>query len=343
MGERSLKPVTLREVAAAAGLSVSTTARALAGQRNVAPDMVRRAKSAAEKLGYQRNAVASALRSQRTGMIGFVVPQIVNPFFPTMIAALERELQTRGQTLLLCDSQDDPALEAQRVTALMEVQIDGLIISPCDVTLSVPVLRQASNKLPVVQLDRYVDGSVTDWVGLDDAAGVSGLMAHLTDVGARSFAFISALPKNSSARLRLDAYRKEAGARSPESVDRVLLGDFSSDWGRAAGRELLASGPLPDAVVCGNDVTALGVMREFQIAGVRVPDDVLVVGYDDIDLALLASPTLTTMQQPHSQMARRCVDLLEQQRSSPAGENGVEHISIAPVLVVRDSTARPRR
>ena len=330
--------VSINDVAAAAGVSRATTARALAGIRNVDPSIVEAVKLAAAELGYQRNALAGSLRTQTTHTVGMVVPQIANPFFPMMIEATERQLQMRGVIMLLCDSQDDPDLEADRTNALLERQVDGLIISPCHADRSRETIRRARDRLPVVQLDRFVEGSVTDWVGSDDAYGIALVIDHLARAGARTFAFISSLPNSSSARLRTAAYQAEAAKLNPASADRVLAGDFSSAWGQEAARRLVADGDLPDAVVCGSDTIAFGVLHEFRACDIRVPEDVMVTGYDDVGQSFLTSPSLTTVQQPCMEVAATAVQLLDRRLQQKDGPGQIRHINIHPTLIPRQST-----
>lgn len=330
--------VSINDVAAAAGVSRATTARALAGIRNVNPSIVEAVKLAAAELGYQRNALAGALRTQTTHTVGMVVPQIANPFFPMMIEATERQLQMRGVIMLLCDSQDDPELEAHRTNALLERQVDGLIISPCHADRSRETILRARERLPVVQLDRFVEGSVTDWVGSDDDYGISQVITHLAGAGARSFAFVSSLPTSSSARLRTLAYRKETAKWSPESADRVLAGEFSSSWGQAAAQQLMDEGVLPDAVVCGSDTIAFGLLHEFYARGIRVPEDVMVTGYDDVGQSFLTSPSLTTVRQPCMEVAATAVQLLESSLDRGTAMEPFQHVNIHPTLVPRQST-----
>ncbi len=339
------KRISINEVAAAAGVSRATAARALSGTRNVAPSIVESVKRAATDLGYQRNALASSLRSQKTHTMGMVVPEIANPFFPMMIEATERHLQRRGLILLLCDAQDDPDVEARRVNALLERQVDGLIISPCHAERSRETILGAAAKLPVVQLDRHVEGSVTDWVGSDDEHGIGQIVAHLEAAGARSFVFVSSLPTSSSARLRTAAYRRATAAIDPASADRILAGEFTSDWGQQATRQLLADGGLPDAIVCGSDTVAFGVLHELHAQGIRVPEQVMVTGYDDVGLAFMTYPSLTTVRQPCDEIAARSIALLYQ-RLNGVSPSTLQHVNVPPSLMVRGSTravARPSR
>ncbi|WP_214409984.1 LacI family DNA-binding transcriptional regulator [Sphaerisporangium fuscum] len=330
--------VTIHDVAKAAGVSVASASRALSGRRKVTADVAERVSRAAAELGYQPNAVAKALRDQTTGTIGMIVPGIGNPFFTTMVEAVERRLQETGRDLLLCSSQYDPLIEARRLETLLSRRVDGLIISPCDIEASAPAVLSAAGRVPLVQLDRYIEAGGTDWVGLDDNAALAQAVEHVAAGGARTVVFAGSRLVNSSARLRLSGFQlatERAGleARTP------LLGEFTHEWGMQAGRLLLGDGPLPDAVICGNDEIAIGLIRALRLGGIRVPHEVMVVGMDDVGHAAMCDPPLTTVAQPVDEMAAEAVRLLEQVRLGRT--RAIQRIAIAPRLVVRE-TSRQR-
>jgi LacI family transcriptional regulator len=326
---------TLSDVARQAGVSTATASRALSGSRPVSPDLAAQVEAAARRLRYRPNAVARALRTQATQTVGMVVPEISNPFFPALVEAVERRLQDSGRDLLLCDSQGQVDVELRRVRALLSRRIDGLIVSPVSTTASAQALDEArSAGTRVVQVDRYVEGHRTHWVGVDDDAGIGAVVAHVAAQGARSCVFVGAGTGTSSGRLRLDAYRRAARRARLAASSRPLLGDFTVEWGRTAARRLLAGPVRPDAVVCGNDAIALGVLRELLAAGVGVPTEVMVTGFDDIGFAVLADPPLTTVRQPSEGIADSAISLLDRARGP------VRRVSVAPSLVVRGSTVR---
>ena len=180
---KDARPATLREVAEAVGCSVATVSRVLAGDRPVGPDLARRVQQAARELGYTPNQVARALRSRSTATVGLVLPQITNPFFPSLMREVEHALHEQGRALLLADSADDPALEAERVELLIARQVDGLIVAPVDQERSMATLAKAASRVPVVLLDRSVDEVQADAVTVDNAAGVRLLLEHLKAPG----------------------------------------------------------------------------------------------------------------------------------------------------------------
>jgi LacI family transcriptional regulator len=336
---------TLQDVARLAGVSVATASRALSGRRRVSDAVSTRVQEAAGALGYRPNMVASALRRQVTDTIGLVVPQITNPFFPALVESVDWELRPMAKQLLLCDARRDPEIEAQRLQALIDRQVDGIMVSPCDVIKSSGAVRATAKKVPLVQVDRRISGEATDWVGVDDFQGIRLLVEHAAKAGTATSVFVGAEPKNSSARERLAAFSAASDEFSIASQG-ALLGDFTAAWGAEAARQIIATGPLPDVVVCANDLIAIGVMREFLTSGIRVPDDVLVTGFDDIASAELSTPSLTTVRQPHGTIAREALRLLleRMEHSSQA----FQRIAVTPELVIRESTTgltagEPRR
>ena len=329
--------VTVRDVAAAAGVSPATASRVLANHPTVSPDLARRVLAASTRLGYSANVIARALRTQRTGTIGVVVPAISNPYFIGVVEALESELARSDRSLMLCDAGDSVATEAKRVDLLARHMVDGLVIVPVSATGSRAALIAAAQRVPVVQFDRFVDGSGIDHVGSDEAEGMRQVVDHLRDQGCERFAYVGAEPTVTTAAERLRAFRTLT-ARSRRRPATEHLGGFSTAWGVAAGRELLAAGPLPDAVICGADVVALGLLSVLRDAGVDVPGAVAVAGFDDTLLDAVTTPRLSSVRQPLDAMAHETIRLLD---GRAAGYEGpARRTVLAPELVVRESTLR---
>ncbi|PKQ20797.1 MAG: LacI family transcriptional regulator [Actinobacteria bacterium HGW-Actinobacteria-6] len=327
---------TIRDVAERAGVSVATASRVLTGSRKVTPDLVTSVQEAARTLGYRHNAVARALRRGRSNTIGMVVPEIGNPFFPAIVEAVERRLQESGRDLFLCDAQQDVGIELSRVQALADRQVDGLIIIPVSAAASRDALERIPHQTPVVQVDRFVEEYAADWVGVDDELGIGLAVEHLASLGARNIAFVNAKLDSSSAVQRYTGFKRAMARLGLPDDTQQLFGTYRAEWGRAAAQELATGSVLPDAVVCGNDEIAVGVLREFRRRQIRVPEDVLVTGFDDIRFAALADPPLTTVRQPHEQLAAECIRLLDARMAEQ--DTPVQRIAIAPSLVVREST-----
>ncbi len=303
------RPVTIRQVASRAGVSPATVSRVLAGSPRVDPRLRARTLAAIDQLAYRTNQVARALRTSSTGTIGMVVADIVNPFFPVIIQAVERQLRTQDAQLLLCDSEDDVGKEAELVASLLDHRIDGILICPCDRVASRDALQLAATRVPVVQFDRVASRAL-DYVGVHQDQAMAAIVAHLQAQGCGSFCYVTFSPRASTAAERLRGYRRAVGAIDPPSAGRVYEGAATFSFGQEAGRAILGSAKLPGAIVCANDLIALGVLDHLKGRGVAVPSDVLVTGFDDTLLAAVSSPTLTSMRQPLEEIGRKAAEIV---------------------------------
>lgn len=333
-----MQRATIADVARHAGVSTATVSRALSGGRKVSSDVAERVREAARELGYEVNPIARALRVSRTDTVGMVVPSIRNPFFTALVESVEHALGADGKELLLCDAQSDPATEAKRLDALVTRNVDGIIVSPCHGTDSTPAVQRTAERLPLVQLDRFVGGTSTDWVGVDDVAAMRAVVEHVRDGGARSAAYLGARLTNSSSELRHAGFLRHTDELGVETGPQwTLLGDYSVEWGEHAVGLLADSGRLPDALVCADDLIALGAVRACRTRGITVPDRIQVTGFDNIEFTRLAEPPLTTVDQPTRRIADEAVRLLADAAGGPAARDAA-HVALVPKLVVRDST-----
>ncbi|MET7395681.1 LacI family DNA-binding transcriptional regulator [Dactylosporangium sp. AC04546] len=330
---------TIEDVARLAGVSTATVSRVLSGSPSVSPETRSRVNAAAAELGYRVNAAARALRRDRTSTVGIVVPELANPFFTALVEHLEQRVQGLGLSLHLSSSRNDPVLEAERVRSFLAARVEVLVITPCHVELSTPIVDEARGLVPVIQLDQFADGIQTDWVGIAEDLGMRLVMEHLAAQGVKRVAYVGARPSDSSSRARHQVALRaaqELGMELPD--DAALLGTFSAEWGRRAA-SLIASGGLPQAVACGADVVALGVLEGFDALGIRVPEDVLVTGFDDIPLSSHPRLSITTIRQPIDEIAQAAAAMI-----GDIVKRGAEHvaqrISLPPELVVRDSSRR---
>lgn len=328
--------VTIRDVARAAGVSTASVSRALSGRRPVTPEVERAVRRAALTLGYQPNSVAQALRRQSTRIVGMVVPSIANPFFPHLVSAVEGALQQSDLGLLLSDSQESLEVERLRIADLLSRQVDGLIVAPVG-NGSRHVLQDAAERLPLIHLDRFLAGIGSDFVGIDDRHGLQLLIDHLSEAGARRLAFVGAEADSAStARIRLEAYCEFSEELDAANPSRVMLGDFTLAWGMEAGSQIGRQASSIDAIVCANDLIAMGVMRSLRQLSVNVPDDVLVTGFDGIDLSGVVEPALTTVAQPFEEIGRRSTELLAGRLEDGSVEPSCIHVE--PTLVIEAST-----
>jgi LacI family transcriptional regulator len=330
-----IKPPTMKDVAALAGVHPATASRVLSGARTVSPELARAVQRAARKLNYRVNPIGRALKQGASGTVGMLVPDIENPFFPALMRAVEGALARDGRSLFLCDANNSVEVEAGRLDELLRRQVDGLIISSVHSTHSGDAIRRAAAWVPVVQVDRVVDAP-TDAVGVDQAGMIRAVVDHLRSVGRTRFAFITSGEAISPVTERLAGYRQVL-ADDPAALARVQVGDLTLEWGARAAAALLAGdGPLPDALVCANDLIAIGAMQTLRRAGVRVPEEVAVAGIDDTPFARVAEPALTTVRQPVGEIGDEAVRMLLTRRREP--QLAPRRLVLAGQLVVRQST-----
>jgi LacI family transcriptional regulator len=288
--------------------------------------------TAVEQLGYRRNRVAQALRARSTGLVGIVAPQVSNPFFAALIEALDRELRDEDLELILADSRASVEEEARRIQILVDHNVDALFLIPTDHHLSAPALRFAQRSGPVVQIDQQVDGVESDYVGVDNTLGMRAILSHVVEVGARRVIFVS----GSTGSRRREAFETEVRKVKGLVASPTLIGTFSVDFGQEAVAQLLRRRRLPDAIICGADIIALGVLRGLSDRHIDVPSQVKVTGFDGILFAEFCEPPITTASQPVEAIAGEAVDLL---RARLSGDVSPPHRhEIAPVLKVRRSS-----
>jgi LacI family transcriptional regulator len=326
---------TIRDVASAAEVSVATVSRVLNGIDKVAEPTRSRVLAAARTLGYVPHSGARSLSMRRTDTIGVILPDLHGEFFSELIRGIDAATRARGLHLLLSHSHGDPD-EAATVLRAMRGRVDALVVmSPYadEAMLSASI----SGGTPLVLLgsggaDRHPRFAI------DNRGGALAMTRHLLESGFRRIAFVAGPAGNIEAAQRLDGYRAALATRSG-SEERILNGDFGEESGLAAGRTLLAEG-LPDAVFAANDMMAIGCLQAFREAGVRVPDDVALAGFDDIPVARFLDPPLTTVGVPIAEIGRQAV---ESCAAILAGEEAGPSRTFAPDLVVRASTRSDKK
>jgi LacI family transcriptional regulator len=329
------QPVKLQDVADAAGVSIATASRALAGKKRVSAETVQTVLEAADRLGYTVDPIARALREGSTRTVGMIVPVVGNPYFSELIAAVGDELQAAGFELILADSHGDVTQEARRLRTLVGRRVDGILLVSHSSTESAPAVDEAMRSVPVVQIDRKIDRLGSDFVGIDADQAMRLLLEHLVERGVRRVVLASADDQNSVGR-----GRREAFERLVDELDLIaaphVIGDFSVEAGRAAADEIVRRGGVPDAVVAGSDVNAVGLISGFRSHGMQVPDAVLVTGFDGTQLSELYNPSITTVRQPVRALARTAVSFLSSRIADPTSP--ARDSRIGAELVVRAST-----
>jgi len=328
--------MTIKDVAKRAGVGIATVSRALHGSKQVSPETAARVRKVIEELGYRPNTNAQSLASGCSHMLGLVVSDITNPFFPELIKGFEGVAVDRGYDVFVASTNYDPARTALCVKRMIERKIDGVAVMTSEVD---PSLRDsfAKRKVPLVFLDVGQVGSGVSNVKVDYANGIAQAVDHLRALGHRRIAFIAGPLRLESVRERRDAFlaRLNEPPGGPEPL--VEEGNHRADGGFQAMERLLERAPGTTAVIASNDLTAIGALRAIRHRGLRVPEDISVVGFDDIQMAQFTEPPLTTVKLVRTELARlACEALLESIASRGAG---VE-FCMSTSLVVRDSTGR---
>jgi DNA-binding LacI/PurR family transcriptional regulator len=303
----------------------------------VSRNTVERVRAVASELGYRVDPIARALREGSTRIIGMIVPVIGNPFFAQLVDAVEEQVHRSGFELLLADSHGFVSEEARRLTVFGERKVDGVVIVPSDRIASVAGLRTLPAGTALVQVDRSTGTSAADFVGVDNEAGLRLAIDHLLEVGIASIAFAGSDDITSNGLERWEAFQRIV-SDAPARVDAPFRGEFSIASGVQAAEQLLSRRRLPDAIVAGSDLIAVGLVSRLREAGVRVPDDVLVTGFDGTELSQIYSPSLTTVVQPVEGIATDAIAYLVGRIQG--AESAVRQSRIAPTLRIGQSTTR---
>lgn len=328
--------ITIRDVALHAQVSVTTVSHVVNGTRFVSEEAKARVQAAIAALNYVPSAVARSLKSSRTHTVGMMIPNNSNPYFAEIIRGIEDACFMAGFNVILCNSDDDPHKQAAYVRVLSEKQIDGLIVlsSGGDPEL-LDTLRSAT--MPQVVVDREIDDLAADLVEVDHEGGARLAVEHLIGLGHTRVACIAGPLVLSSARQRVQGWRAALEAAGLEHGDALIAdGAFTAEGGHAAMRALLAQ--RPGAVFASNDLMAIGAICAAAEAGLRVPQDLSVIGFDDIALAAFSNPPLTTIAQPKHQTGELAARLLMQRIAEPG--RPLQREILRPTLVARRSTER---
>jgi LacI family transcriptional regulator len=324
--------ITIRDVAMHAGVSIATVSRALSRNRPMSPQLQEKVLASVDALGYRPNLVGRALRQKKTSTIGLIVPDLENPFFSALTQEVSRRFSKSGTDVLVISADNDLKLELRAVRSFLGRQVDGLVMIPCDENESGGSVQLACSGVSTLQLDRFVDGVDLSFVGCDNTAGMSLVMNHINefvDEASHPVIIIGGGGSTSSGRERL----QELTFHRPRSL--VFDGNFSFDWGRQAAAKILSKGIRSGTIVTTADVIALGVMSALIMNGYSVPADFRVIGFDNVGVAYLAHPTLTTISQPLANMADSIFSFMT---ADPQSAQSQAIRIFRPELVVRESS-----
>ena len=333
------RTVTIKDVAKRAGVGMATVSRTLHGSSHVSPETAARVRTVIEKLGYQPNTNAQSLASGRSYMLGLMVSDITNPFFSELVKGFEDVAVQNGYDVFVASTNYEPARTALCVRRMVERKIDGVAIMTSEIDPSIEETF-ARRKVPLVFLDVGTVRKGVSNVKVDYAGGIVQAVEHLGGLRHRRIAFISGPEFLASARERSDAFvarmeRLGLGARGEIAIEE---GNHRVDGGMDAMLRVLRRVPRATAVIASNDLTAIGAMRAIRQRGLRVPEDISVIGFDDIQMAEFTEPSLTTVRLLRTEVARlACLALTKSIKTHGVGAE----FPVSTSLVIRCSTAAP--
>lgn len=331
-GDRS-QSVTIRDVARAAQVSPATVSRVMNRRSTVDDELARRVQQAAASLGYHPSVVAQGLARGKTDLVAILVPDLGNPMFQSVLRGISRAAGVEGYRVLVTDSHEMP-LEEPVLAQETRLRTDGLVL--CSPRSHDQELLELSGKLePFVLVNRHIEGMLAPNVSVDYAAGIRALAAHLAGLGHRHVAYLSGPMASVSNQERLDTLRDAAEGRFELTV--LECGSMHEDGYEAADRAL---GSGATAIIGYNDLVALGALGKFNAMGVSVPEQVSVVGFDDIAFARYASPMLTTVAVPQESLGEEAWQRLS---AVLRGDEPPADVCFTPRLEARQSTARAPR
>jgi LacI family transcriptional regulator len=334
---------TIQDIAQLAGVSVGTVSNVLNRPELVTQRTRQRVVDVIDEVGFIRNGSARQLRAGTSRAVGAIVLDLANPFFTEVARGIEDRLTEDGYVLILCSSDESPEREASHLRVLLEQSVLGLLVTTADRSLDrLEAVRRRGR--PVVLLDRTSPSGTMCSAAVDDVRGGELAVAHLLSRGHQRIGFINgptSIRQCADRRKGARAAIRASGLRHVEVLLEVTSPTLNADGGEAALDTLLAADPRPTAIFCVNDVTALGVLRGLRQRGLSVPEDLALVGYDDVEFAGLLATPLTSVRQPKYQLGRAAADLLLAE-ASEGPDHRHHQLLFQPELVVRASSDRPR-
>ncbi len=330
---------TIRDVAKRAGVSTMTVSRVVNRSGYISQETRKRVETAIAELDYVPNTLARSLRSKQTKTLALVLTDITNPFFTTLARGVEDAASDRGFNVIFCNTDESETEQETYLTVLVQKRVDGVLLVPAR-SSDEPISYLQEHAVPVVVLDRRVPTCQVDSVRCESELGAYDLVRLLLGLGHRRIAALIGPEGVSTAADRLAGYRRALVGAGLESEELVFRGEYTQDGGRQMAQQALDIVPCPTAVFASNNFIAIGAYCALRDAGLRVPDDMALVAFDDLPPALVMEPFLTVVAQPAYEMGRRATDLL---LARLAGEGPIkfQNIVLPTELIVRHSSGLP--
>ena len=329
------KYVTIRDIAEKAGVSINTVSRALNNKPDISEETRRKILKIAQELGYVKNATASSLRSKQTNIVGVIIADSANPFYAEVLKGIEAASRKYGYQIMLMNTERIYENEEKAIEVLLQRRVDGLLITPVQ-DKSDDIRALIERKVPFVIVGRHFEELEVDEIHSDEVKGGYLATRHLIERGRKNIIMISGYLFKSAAYMRLEGYRKalkEYGI--PFSEKMIIETDIDIESGYRAMREAIEKGLEFDAVFCYNDLLAFGVIKALKECGYRIPEDVAVVGYDDIVYSSFVCPSLTTVRIKKFEMGYEAFRMLLQRLKGRRKRR--KRVILDVELVVRES------
>lgn len=329
---------TIKDVARLAGVSVATVSRALNGHSNVTPQTREHVMGVVAQLRFVPSSAAQSMITRRTHTVGALLPDLHGEYFSELIRGIDLAARARGLHLLVSSSHGDAA-EAAAALRAMNGRVDGLLVMSPHVSADF-LWGNVADDLPAVLMNTHVAGGSHSSFAVDNYGGASAMVRHLVERGHRAIAFIAGPESNFEAQERLRGYRDAIAELLPQTDEQVLQGDFTKESGFRAGSQIVALTQRPSAVFASNDMMAIGCLSALNEAGLQVPNDIALGGFDDVPISRYVNPPLTTVRARITELGGLALERLASAIEEP-GRSAPLHQTLRADLIVRQSTASP--
>lgn len=332
-------PVRLKDIARDLNVSVMTVSKVVRGCADVGAETRSRVLARVKELNYQPNWVARSLAARRTFIIGLIVPDLMHSFFAEIAKGVSAALRPLGYDVVICNSEEDAALETSEIERLLGRQVDGLVLASCQPSGAAVIFeRIEARNVPYVLIDRRFNDLAAPYVGADDEAIGRLATGHLIERGCRRIAHVAGGQRPTGIG-RLNGYREALAAAGLPYDESYVVNAHDDATGYGATRRLLALDARPDGIFGYNDPTAAGAMRAILEAGLRIPQDIKVIGVGNVHYSDLLRVPLSTIDQSSDTIGQQAADILAKAISSKRRRPAKSSIILAPRLVARESTA----